>query len=90
MLSNLPETDNDFTNITSVPSFYAHICPSPSILLPQLSQPKKGWGGGLKAIATEETPLLQSTRRNSFLHFDFIYSVTLCITPRDARRVFYH
>lgn len=89
MLSNLPETDNDFTNITSVPSFYAHICPSPSILLPQLSQPKRG-GGGLKAIATEETPLLRSTRWNSFLHFDFVSSVTLCITPRDVRRVLYH
>lgn len=89
MIPNLPETHNDFTNITAVPPFYAHIRPSPSILLPQLSQPKKG-GGDLKSIATEETPLLRSTHWNSFLHFDFIYSVSPCITPRDARRVFYH
>lgn len=44
MLPNLPETDNEFTNITFA-LFNTPICPSPSILLPQLSQPKEWWGG---------------------------------------------
>lgn len=88
MLPNLPETDNEFTNIT-----FALFMPTSALLLlfSCLScHNQKSGGGDLKAIATEETPLLRSTCWNSLLHFDFIYSVTLCITPRDARRVLYH
>lgn len=87
--NDLPEANSSFINRTSVPPLHAHICPFPSILLIQLTQPK------MESKTRARKKLCSYGLQTKALFLSFLFHLFYSAMPqiqclRRVRQVLYH